>query len=48
MNNVLTVNAQREIIQEFVSLDVSPNLRDGSGKTVRDCVQSAWIREVLA
>ena len=41
------VSAQREIIKEFLSFGVSPNLKSGSGKSVRDCVQSAWIREVL-
>ncbi len=42
------VRAQRTIIKEFLSFGVSPDLKSGSGKTVRDCVQSAWIREVLA
>ncbi len=41
------ISAQREIIKEFLSFGVSPDLRNGSGKSVRDCVQSAWIREVL-
>jgi hypothetical protein len=41
------VSAQREIIQEFLSFGVSPDLKSGSGKSVRDCIQSAWIREVL-
>jgi hypothetical protein len=42
------ISAQREIIKEFLSLGVSLNLKDGSGKSVVDCVRSAWIREVLA
>jgi Ankyrin repeats (many copies)/Ankyrin repeat len=42
------VSAQREIIKEFLSFGVSPELRNGNGKSVRDSVQSAWIREVLA
>ncbi len=42
------VSAQCEIIKEFPSRGVSPNLRDGNGKTVRDCARSAWIRELLA
>ena len=42
------VSAQREIIKEFLSFGVSPDLKNGSGKSVRDCVQSAWIRELLA
>src|SRR3989475_8799282 len=41
------VNAQREIIKEFLGLGVSRELKDGNGKSVRDCVRSAWIREVL-
>lgn len=41
------VNAQREIIQEFLSLGVSPNLKSSGGKSVRDSVQSAWIQELL-
>jgi hypothetical protein len=43
----VAVSAQREIILEFLSFGVSPELKNGSGKSVRDCVQSAWIREVL-
>jgi hypothetical protein len=41
------VSAQREIIQEFLSFGVIPDLKNGSGKSVRDSVQNAWIREVL-
>jgi hypothetical protein len=41
------VSAQREIIKEFLSFGVSPELRNGNGKSVADCVQSAWIREML-
>jgi hypothetical protein len=41
------VSAQREIIKEFLSFGVSPDLKNGSGKSVRDCVPSAWIREAL-
>jgi hypothetical protein len=42
------VAAQRRIIEEFLSLGLSPTLTSGSGKTVRDCVRSAWIQELLA
>jgi hypothetical protein len=42
------IRAQREIIQELLLLGVSPELKDGRGKTVRDCAQSDWIRELLA
>ena len=41
------VNAQREIIQEFLAFRVSPDLKNSSGKTVRDSAQFAWIRELL-
>lgn len=42
------VSAQREIILEFLACGVSPELKNGKGERVRDCVQSAWIREVLS
>ena len=42
------VNAQRQIIKEFLSFGLSPGLKSGKGKSVRDCAQSAWIRELLA
>jgi hypothetical protein len=41
------VAAQRQIIEEFLSFGLSPELKSGSGKTVRDSAQSAWIRELL-
>jgi hypothetical protein len=39
--------AQREIIQHFLSLDLSASLKDGRGKTVFDSASSEWIREML-
>ena len=42
------IGAQREIIATLLSCGVSPDLKSGSGKTVRDCAQSAWIQELLA
>lgn len=42
------VSAQRRIIEEFLSFGLSPMLKSSSGKTVRDCARSAWIRELLA
>ena len=42
------ISAQREIIKEFLSSGVSPGLKCGRGKTVRDSARSAWIRELLA
>jgi ankyrin repeat protein len=41
------INAQREIIKAFLSFGVSPNLKNGRGKSVADSAQSAWIRELL-
>lgn len=41
------IQAQREIITEFLTLGLSPNLKSASGKTVRDSAQSAWILEML-
>ncbi len=39
--------AQRLIIKEFMSLGLSVRLKDGNGRTVVDCAQSAWIRDLL-
>jgi hypothetical protein len=41
------ITAQRAIIQEFLSLGLSPSLKCGRGKSVRDCARSSWIRELL-
>ena len=41
------VHAQREIIKEFLSIGLSPTLKCGRGRSVRDCARSAWIRELL-
>jgi hypothetical protein len=45
---VIAIAAQREIIEELLAFGVSPKLTDGRGKTVLDCAQSSWIRELLA
>jgi hypothetical protein len=39
--------AQRQIIEEFLSFGVSTNLKDGKGKSVPDCAESDWIRDML-
>ena len=44
----LAKTAQQEIIQEFLSYGVKPDLKNASGKTVEASAQSAWIRELLA
>jgi hypothetical protein len=41
------ISAQREIIEMFLSLGVSVGIKDGNGKTVKDCARSAWICDVL-
>ena len=45
---VAAVTAQRQIIEELLSFGVSPEPKSGSGKTVWDYAQSAWMRELLA
>jgi Ankyrin repeats (many copies) len=40
--------AQREIIHTFLSLGLSPSLKDGKGKSVLDCARSSWIRILLS
>jgi len=44
----VAIAAQRQIIEEFLSFGLSPDLKTAGGKTVRDCAQSAWIRQLLA
>ena len=39
--------AQRRIVQEFLALPVSPELKDGKGKSVRECAGRTWIREMF-
>jgi ankyrin repeat protein len=43
----VAIDAQREIIKEFLARGVSPNLRDGKGKTVTGSVRSEWIRQLI-
>ena len=45
--SAIAVTAQREIIETFLSLGLSPKLKTRGGKTVRDCARSAWIRDLL-
>ena len=40
--------AQRQIIHEFLSFGLNPALEAGNGKSVFDCVRSAWIRDILS
>jgi hypothetical protein len=41
------IDAQREIVKEFLSRGVSLNLKDSKGKAVRDSIQGAWLREFI-
>jgi len=41
------IDAQREIIEEFLRKGVSVNVRAKNGKRVVDSVRSGWIRELL-
>jgi hypothetical protein len=41
-------DAQRRIIETFLSQGVSTALTDGKGKSVVDCAKSVWIREMLS
>lgn len=43
----VAICAQRQIITDFLSLGLSPDLKSGPGRTVRDCARSAWIRDLL-
>jgi hypothetical protein len=40
--------AQRQIIQEFLSLNISQGLKDGNGKSVLDCARSRWAYDLLS
>ena len=40
--------AQRQIVREFLSLGLSPALRDGKGKSVLECATSGEIRNILS
>lgn len=39
--------AQRQIVEALLSAGVSPELKDGKGKSVLDCAKSRWIRTLL-
>jgi hypothetical protein len=40
--------AQRRIIQEFLTRGVSQALGDGKGKSVADCARSGWVKSLLS
>lgn len=41
------IDAQRQIIEEFLARGLSPELKSSLGKSVRACARSDWIRELL-
>ena len=40
-------DAQKEIVEAFLSFGVSTKLRDGKGHTVLDCASRSWINEIF-
>ena len=40
-------DAQRRIVEGFLSSGVSTDLKDGRGRSVLECAQSDWIRDIL-
>ena len=40
-------DAQRQIIETFLSLGLNVALKDGRGNTVVDCARSRWVRDML-
>lgn len=42
------IDAQREIINEFIARGVSLKLKDGKGKSVLESIQSNWIRDLIS
>jgi ankyrin repeat protein len=43
----VAIDAQREIIQQFLSSGASVNLRDGRGRSVGESARSSWIQDLL-
>ena len=43
----VAIDAQREIIKQFLALGLSLKLKCGRGKTVIDCARSVWIQQLL-
>lgn len=41
-------DAQRQIIEEFLSFGLNPALKDAKGKSVFDWAKSSWIRDLLS
>ena len=41
-------DAQRQIVESFLSFGVSVSLKNGKGQSVLDCAQSGWVRNILA
>lgn len=43
----VAIEAQRQIINEFLSRGIKTNLKDAKGKSVLDWARSGWIRDIL-
>jgi hypothetical protein len=39
--------AQKKIVQTFLAFPVSPEIKDGRGKSVRECAGRTWVREMF-
>ena len=44
----IAIAAQRQIIEKFLEIGVSPSIKDGKGKTVSDWARSIWIQNLLS
>jgi ankyrin repeat protein len=43
----VAIRAQREIIESFLAAGLSPAMKSGTGKSVKDCARSAWVQKML-
>jgi hypothetical protein len=44
----IAIAAQRRIIEEFLSRRVSPEVKDGKGRSVSEWARSVWIRNLIS
>lgn len=44
----VAIDAQREIILEFLARGFNPSVKSRNGKSVLDCASSDWIRDLLS
>jgi hypothetical protein len=43
----VAIDAQRRIVEVFLSFGVKTTLKDGKGRTVLECANSDWVREMF-